>query len=82
MFTFAVKKKDDPRTGSVVSSPHFDNTVGVDLGTWVVVMWDDDFSFEVINVTDLVAVPMEGYEQKKAKLSVISSLGNEDETTH
>ena len=52
MFSFQVRRKGEDRLGSVVSKP-----MPMEGGVYVVVMWEDTFSFTTERVTAIEAVP-------------------------
>ena len=72
MFTFAVKDDTD-RTGSVVSSVLWDPTRPC---AYVVVMWDDDFSFTTCDVEELSATPLNSEGKFKPEI-VPGNFGGE-----
>lgn len=74
MYSWAVKEIGNPRAGSVVSVP-----LPVGDSIKVVVMWDDDYTFQTFEVSELQAVAMDEV-QKKPNLFSIDGGGGE--TTH
>lgn len=77
MYAFTVTLVGDDREGSVVSPPC--PIPGRD-SMYVVIMWDDDYTFEVHSVEMLQA--RAASPQQKDAPNVLQFPGGPDETTH
>lgn len=76
MFSFQVKIKGHERVGSIVSTPFVKGD-----SSYVIVMWDDDFSFEELRVQNLQATPVMA-AGREGDAIVQFPVRGEDETAH
>jgi hypothetical protein len=71
MFAFQVRRKDNPREGSIVGPLWQDNGI-----SYVPVMWEDDWSFSDECLGDIIAIPQvpQGTEQE----NIVAFPGTEE----
>lgn len=75
MFAFQVRRKDNPREGSVVAGPF--QCEGV---SHVTVMWEEDWSFTDESILSILAIPQVPQGTEQENILAFPQGAQEDDT--